>query len=373
MKKLVSVLISMVMMLSNFTMVYAAGKITLGEPQVYTLDGGDDEINLSFSTTGNDSFYRITVKNLSVNDNICMSLTDKYDEELAKYDYWSYIGKGAEKYVDLKLDRSDTFYVAIWANGKIETGNYELCIKELVDDVPDIKNNGDIVQTNTAYVRSIDANNDIDFYRWSADKTKLSITLKNNSINDNMCMIVYDKYDAELAKFDYWSYVGKGAEKKIDIDTTIGETYYISVWSNGKIETGDYKICIGNENRIVDKKTSSQSGITVLVNGASVSFDQPPVVENGRTLVPLRAIFEALGANVGWDQDTQTVSASKSGIQISLKLGSTKMYVNGSAKTLDVPAKVINSRTLVPVRAVSEAFGCDVQWDGNTQTVIITE
>ena len=110
----------------------------------------------------------------------------------------------------------------------------------------------------------------------------------------------------------------------------------------------------------------------MLVNGKNVYFDQLPILDNGRTLVPLRAIFEALGANVNWDGTTQTVTASKGGTNISLQIGSNQLYVNGSAKTLDVPAKLINSRTLVPVRAISEAFGCKVDWDGNSQTVIIT-
>ena len=113
--------------------------------------------------------------------------------------------------------------------------------------------------------------------------------------------------------------------------------------------------------------------ITVKVNNVAVKFDQTPIIENGRTLVPLRAIFEALGAEVGWDGATQTVTASKADIQISLQIGSNKMHVNDDIKTLDVPAQLINSRTLVPVRAISEAFGCKVDWDGTTRTVIITQ
>ncbi len=113
--------------------------------------------------------------------------------------------------------------------------------------------------------------------------------------------------------------------------------------------------------------------IEVSVNGAILIFDQPPVAENGRVLVPLRAIFESLGADVNWIGETQTVTAAREDAEISLQLGSTDMYVNGNLKTLDVPAKALNGRTLVPVRAISEAFGCSVDWVQETQTVLINQ
>ena len=109
--------------------------------------------------------------------------------------------------------------------------------------------------------------------------------------------------------------------------------------------------------------------ISVLVNNKSVSFDQPPIIEDGRTLVPLRAIFSALGAEVNWDADTRTVTASKNGTKISLTIVSNEMYVNGNVITLDVPAKIVNDRTLVPVRAVSESFNCHVTWNGSNRMV----
>ena len=119
---------------------------------------------------------------------------------------------------------------------------------------------------------------------------------------------------------------------------------------------------------------AADAGITVKVDGEEVVFpDQKPILENDRTLVPLRAIFEALGAEVGWDDATQTVTATKGDITISLQIGSTDLFVNGEVKVIDVPAKLLNSRTLAPVRAISEAFGCTVDWEDATQTVTITE
>ncbi len=116
----------------------------------------------------------------------------------------------------------------------------------------------------------------------------------------------------------------------------------------------------------------SISDITVTLNGQSISFDQPPIIIDDRTLVPLRAIFEAMGATVNWYQDTMTVVSRRGGITVSLQLGYNIMYVNDKEVMLDVPPKILNNRTLVPVRAISEAFGADVDWDNSSRTVIIT-
>ena len=111
---------------------------------------------------------------------------------------------------------------------------------------------------------------------------------------------------------------------------------------------------------------------TVFYNGEKIKFDQIPVIENGRTLVPLRAIFEKLGADVEWNEDTQTVIATKDDTKISLTIDNTAASKNGESITLDVPAKVKNGRTLVPVRFVADCFGVDVSWDGTMQRVSLT-
>ena len=124
--------------------------------------------------------------------------------------------------------------------------------------------------------------------------------------------------------------------------------------------------------------TAAEEEIKVTVNGKSLTFDQPPIIENGRTLVPFRAIFEALGASVDYDEytddeggRTQTVTAQKGMKYVYLEIGATEIFVNGECQTIDVPAKIVNDRTLVPARAVSEALGAAVDWDGDNRTVII--
>lgn len=113
------------------------------------------------------------------------------------------------------------------------------------------------------------------------------------------------------------------------------------------------------------------AGPRVILDGRELSFDVPPAVENGRTLVPLRSIFEALGASVQWDATTQTVTATKGDVAIHLVIGG-QAKRNGVPVALDVPAKVIDGRTMVPLRFVSEAMGADVVWNGDTQTITIS-
>ena len=109
----------------------------------------------------------------------------------------------------------------------------------------------------------------------------------------------------------------------------------------------------------------------ITYDGKKIDSDVPPYVKDGRTLAPIRAILEALGMTVSWDGATQTATAVKGNITISVSINSNMAYVNGEQKMLDVPAEITNGRTFVPVRFFGEALGMNVDWDGYTKTVII--
>lgn len=117
--------------------------------------------------------------------------------------------------------------------------------------------------------------------------------------------------------------------------------------------------------------TATAGAVDLYVDTARVSTDTPPTVVDGRTLVPLRVIFESLGAAVEWNNDTRTATGTKDGAVISIQIDNSTAYVNGAPHTLDVPAQLINNRTMVPARFVSEAFGCQVSWDQDTQTAAV--
>ncbi|MGN0149453.1 MAG: serpin family protein [Clostridia bacterium] len=132
----------------------------------------------------------------------------------------------------------------------------------------------------------------------------------------------------------------------------------------------------------------ADSEIKVFADGKQLEFDVQPIIENDRTLVPMRAIFEALGAEVSWDEEKQLIIAVKKTSEntqtnIEITIGESVMKKSTMKSTdisdtedtvvaLDVPARIVNDRTLIPLRAVSEAFDCDVQWDGEARTVTVT-
>jgi hypothetical protein len=118
--------------------------------------------------------------------------------------------------------------------------------------------------------------------------------------------------------------------------------------------------------------TVNASGdIKILLEGKKISFDIPPQIIEGRTLLPLRAIFEALGLKVGWDNDTKIITGTSDEKTILLKIGDKNASINGITKTLDVPPLIINERTFVPVRFIAESLDMLVDWEQNTRTILI--
>jgi len=116
---------------------------------------------------------------------------------------------------------------------------------------------------------------------------------------------------------------------------------------------------------------NTTGGIRVLLDGRQLDFDQQPYIESGRVMLPMRVIFQELGATVNYAD--RKIEAKKDGITIGLTLGSTAMQVGAQTKTLDVPAVSVGGRTMLPLRAVAEALQCQVQWDNASKTVTITQ
>ncbi|MBE7051415.1 MAG: copper amine oxidase N-terminal domain-containing protein [Ruminococcaceae bacterium] len=116
---------------------------------------------------------------------------------------------------------------------------------------------------------------------------------------------------------------------------------------------------------------SANEDITIYVNDETLICDTAPFIKDGRTMVPMRKIFEALNAKVDWDGTTQTITATKDNAQIVLQINNSTMYNNGVAETLDVAPIIVNSSTFVPIRAVSQSLNASVDWFGHTQTVYI--
>lgn len=238
------------------------------------------------------------------------------------------------------------------------------------------------------------------------------ITDSGTGIHHNLCLVTDDKGDIRILDH-YTGYpLGELAEQKLllscyDSGNTIPEKY-VEVQYLDKVY---YTTEIGGENRVYctreeadtffkevygtlganvvfsseseekqsndffgiwTKQTEKRNVITVLIDGKKVEFDQKPVIVDNRTLVPLRAIFEELGAAVIWEADTRTALSIKGDTAVSVTEGKNTLIKNGEVIELDVAPRIIGSRTLVPVRAVAESFDCKVEWEAETKTVIIT-
>lgn len=183
-----------------------------------------------------------------------------------------------------------------------------------------------------------------------------SETAKVGIVDENDNIIVPFIYDQITPCYDEYSWVlkdGFWGIIKINTEKTSGTPL---------ANTGEGT---GEESEIPE--------LSVTLNGEQIKFDQPPIIVNNRTMVPLRAIFEALGATVKWEAQTATVTSTRGDITISMTIGKAEMFKNGERKALDTEPQIVGGRTLVPVRAIGESFGVKVDWDAKTRTVILTE
>ena len=120
---------------------------------------------------------------------------------------------------------------------------------------------------------------------------------------------------------------------------------------------------------------NSTFAIDIYYKDKLVPTDTSPVIEDSRTLVPISSIAESMGAKVKWEKETKTAVIEQESIKLELILGSKEVSITKDGKksqlVLDIPAKVIDGRTMVPIRAISEIFGSKVVWDKETSSILI--
>ena len=155
----------------------------------------------------------------------------------------------------------------------------------------------------------------------------------------------------------------------------IGNMYEYSYWSYDP--SLPHFAAFNNMISSVNYQAPASAGgtIRIYVNGSEVFPDAAPVIKNDRILIPIRAVAEALGYSVSWDAPNKCVTMSKPGFDIQVMIGSTSItsYYFGQPQYgyMDVVAEIIQDRTFVPLRAVAEAMGCEVSWDGTERSVYI--
>lgn len=215
---------------------------------------------------------------------------------------------------------------------------------------------------------------DIGHYPTTIYPNSKSVNIANTDLSDGIYFegLPGGTYTLEITAKD--EKATKSITKRIKISERIVEedddSWLYTIDTPEKFEDLGYNPIVSNEEEYFEEEKTD--GVKVRVNGKQIKFDQPPIIKDGRTLVPIRAVFEALNIDVEWNGDEQKVILTKGNNQIVLTIGS-RFYTNGIYEfSLDVPPQIINGRTLLPIRAVAERFGCSVYWNDDTQTVVIT-
>ena len=188
-------------------------------------------------------------------------------------------------------------------------------------------------------------------------------------LNDTYHMLTTKVYTSEKNKYDYL---------KEMLETTPEQVKGYAKVYRALAEKGE-KGTIGNQSKInADKEMFDviinlfgSDEIKILLNGKEIISDTAPVIRNDRTLVPLRAVLEAMGAEVEWNESEQEITVLINGRTMKLGIGKPEMLVDSEAITIDAPPEIINDRTMVPIRAIAEAGGCEVDWNGDNREVII--
>jgi len=331
-------------------------------------------------------FYRITLQspgkvylnfkhsNLE-NGNILWKIT-LFDSDENEMLYYQSSGRDTNgKSINAYLDKG-TYYIRVISGGNSyfhSDIDYKLTVNYAenngeyeVEHNDSIEQASNIYEINSPIIGNIRTYSDIDYYKFTMPASgRISLSFKHSNLehgNIYWKIVLFDSSGKDLIRLDSEANDTEVKSGEIKVDKG---TYFIRVVSPGYYFHSDIDYTL----KVISPDI--KPAVKVLLNGKRILFDQPPIIQNGRTLVPLRAIFEAMGATVEWDQKTQTVTASNGEITVVMKVGDNTMLKNGTKITLDVPPQIVNNRTLVPARAVAESFEADVQWDGSTQTVII--
>lgn len=305
---------------STVTAKFVSDDVYLCIEDFFEYYGFETEYNGSYLGLGNAII-------ISVNDEKLAYFMHPWSTYTDRYDFSSYDFELCEKYFDL-----NSSYISTDKYSKEKDFDFALT-KAWIE-----------LDSEHHYIYYKDLQNILDFDLISAPEINTIAIYRNKKVPENITL--YDK---------------KGNAKEI-----------CSIFKDKYIALG-YKENLDDVLIIPESKVVSAEGIKVSLNGGLLEFDVLPTTINDRTMVPLRAIFEALSASVDWNEQTRTVTSKKGNTTVKLTVDSDKMTVNDKMITLDSPATVVDNRTLVPVRAISEAFDINVDWDGNNSLVILRE
>ena len=328
-------------------------------------------------------------------------------EEHVYDDFSYYLGKNisisgienleiaADGYVEIVLEVGDMPVVEIWEN----SNNITLTGLTLGHNVPEYScaGEGHVI---AAYGADNITINDCDLYGCGIVGINCyntgNVTVNNTVIRDcaeaavssfwmrgnmefNGCVIKNNAYDTYYAQYRDCFNFEDNTEDTITPSVVFNDCAVEGNMNTGKMTAKGVNVEFNN---CRESNNAWETAVKVAIvypeweNPERIVFDdQTPVIVDGRTMIPVRGLFESYHFNylVDWNSETSTASLSNSIITVDITIGSQEIYKNGSPITLDVPAQIINGRTMIPLRAVAEAFELNVEWDGDSRTVLITK
>lgn len=337
----------------------SAQTILVGTSHDETLTSNVDINYFKLTSLGSGDLY---VKLENITAPLQVELLNVNNEKIAEVDTSGNQTKSFETKVNV-----GSYYLKVTAstwNDSVQNGSYSIMatyptinIKHSDDFEPnDIKNHAYRIHPGTEYKKNNFTNVDQDYYKIQTD------------YNGQIKLDFYNTQNPVLVELldENGNILGVSSTNKFAPVFVPKGTYYIKVipfqWTDNEKGSYTFKASFFED----------QKKITINVNSEPLSLDQPPFFLNGRTMVPLRGVLEALGAFVGWNNLTQTVTVIKDSNKIILPIGSKTATVNGKSVSLDIPAEVIKGRTMVPLRFLSEALNNQVDWDAENQAVDIT-
>ncbi|MBO5409393.1 MAG: hypothetical protein J6A61_08380 [Clostridia bacterium] len=189
----------------------------------------------------------------------------------------------------------------------------------------------------------------------------------------------YVKVTDDVLVFGVYPHVYKNTTPQVDVYfdgyyiTGLTAPHYLATldFSNESAGLHELKVAV---NGVIEKTYQLEivHPIQLFLNGQQLNSDVAPEIIDGRTLVPVRIITENLGANVEWFGDRREVSVSKDGVSILMGINYPNVIVNGEYETIDVAPQIINNRTMVPIRFLAEKFNLNVAWDEVNRSVYLT-
>lgn len=376
--------------LGNIVITPVGTEVEVVPEQIESIEGIEEILNYDnlsqeekdyIAVPGNNISVKVDVNTTSVNENISSTIASQYSSYqtgiLLDIDI-SKVKSGAETATTPILETSSLLSVKIEIPGEIAGKDEYIVLREhngVVDALRTTANaDGEYIEVSNGFITihakkfstyALIGKDIVSYVSSGGGISKYTVkfetnggnTIKSQTVSRNTVVKAPENPVKDGFEFDGW-YSDKELTTKFDFATKITKSITLyAKWS--ELPKTEIILVIGQKD--------------ATVNGEIISNDVEPVIVNDRTMLPIRFIAEKLGAKVGWEQETQTVSVELGDINISLVIGENFATVNGERIELDSPSFIKNDRTFLPIRFVMENLGATVEWDEINQRVTITK